>query len=325
MASVYLSTVCCQLLLFFGLGSAFDPIVYNPVESELSTDCQSDDALFDDQLLEALATAHQRLPPQGCLRTTRDSCADILYCNSSASSGYYQIQAANGSQVEVYCDMEGTNCGGDGGWTRVAYLNVNMTDTSSQCPTNFSTETVNDTRVCIKDYEGCVALPTETFGITYSQVCGYARGYSYQSPDAFGGVRASLSGNYVDGVSITYGTPPHHVWTYAAGFSEEGDLPINVNCPCNSNISDPVPVYVGNDYYCEAAFIASNGFGIADPLWDGEMCGGTEGPCCNHTGLPWFIKQLPNHTLGSIEVRVCSDQEASDENIAIENLAVFVK
>ena len=32
MASVYLSTVCCQLLLFFGLGSAFDPIVYNPVE-----------------------------------------------------------------------------------------------------------------------------------------------------------------------------------------------------------------------------------------------------------------------------------------------------
>ena len=55
------------------------------------------------------------------------------------------------------------------------------------------------------------------------------------------------------------------------------------------------------------------------------MCGGTEGPCCNHTGLPWFIKQLPNHTLDSIEVRVCSDQEASDENIAIENLAVFVK
>ena len=64
---------------------------------------------------------------------------------------------------------------------------------------------------------------------------------------------------------------PHHVWTYAAGFSEEGvGTPIIVNCPCNSNIPDSVPVYVGNNYYCEAAFIASNGFGIADPLWDGN-------------------------------------------------------
>ena len=49
MASVYLSAVCCQLLLLFGVGSAFDQIVYKPAESELSTDCPSGDALFDDQ------------------------------------------------------------------------------------------------------------------------------------------------------------------------------------------------------------------------------------------------------------------------------------
>ena len=304
--------------------SAFDPIVYNPVQSELSTDCQSDGALFDDQLLKALTTAHQRLPPQGCLRTTRKSCVDILYCNSSASSGYYQIQAVNGSQVEVYCDMEGTNCGGEGGWTRVAYLNA--TDTSSQCPTNFSIMTVNNECFCIKDHKGCVALPSETFGITYSQVCGYARGYSYNTPDAFErGLNVPVSGNYVDGVSITYGTPPSHVWTYAAGYSEDGTANDMYNCPCNSNIMNPAPTFVGNDYYCEAGGNPQASWFTDDPLWDGEMCRGTEGPCCNHAGLPWFRKPLPNHTLGSIGVRICTDQIAVNENVGLQQFAVFVK
>ena len=148
--------------------------------------------------------------------------------------------------------MEGTNCGGEGGWTRVAYLNV--TDTSSQCPTNFSIMTVDNERFCIKDHEGCVALPSETFGITYSQVCGYARGYSYDSSEAFGdqvrGPNVPVSGNYVDGVSITYGTPSRHVWIYAAGGSEDGNGIASYNCPCNSN---PAPTFVGNDYFCEAA------------------------------------------------------------------------
>ena len=326
MASVYLSAVCCQLLLLFGVGSAFDQIVYKPAESELSTDCPSGDALFDDQLLKALTTAHQRLR---CLRTTRDSCADILYCNSSASSGYYQIQAVNGSQVEVYCDMEGTNCGGEGGWTRVAYLN--MTDTSSQCPTNFSTETVNNTRFCIKNYEGCVALPPETFGITYSQVCGYARGYSFHTPDAFGlGTNEPVSGNYVDGVSITYDTPPRHVWTYAAGVQQNNSnymYPSNT-CPCNiNNTVATVPSYVGNDYYCEAGVdIHPDGeWYTNDPLWDGQMCGGNERPCCSYTGLPWFKKVLPTRTSGSILMRLCTDQCTSDENIGLERFALFVK
>ena len=224
--------------------------------------------------------------------------------------------------------MEGTNCGGEGGWTRVAYLNV--TDTSGQCPTNFSTVAINETRVCTKDQEGCVALLSDTYGITYSQVCGYARGYSYSTPDAFGHVdrepNEPLSGNYVDGVSITYGTPPRHVWTYAAGYSESGIRVDNYNCPCNSNIMSPVPIFVGNDNYCEAGVgTPRSDWYTDDPLWDGEMCRGTEGTCCNRTGLPWFIKQLPSHTIDSIGVRVCTDQVNSDEDIGLEQIAVFVK
>ena len=41
------------------------------------------------------------------------SCYDILQSNSTAPSGYYNIILSNGSQVEVYCDMEGNHCDGE--------------------------------------------------------------------------------------------------------------------------------------------------------------------------------------------------------------------
>ena len=65
-------------------------------------------------------------------RVNYDSCSAILSRTPSASSGYYNIQVANGSVVSVYCDMEGSRCDGEGGWTRVAYLN--MTEPGAVCP-----------------------------------------------------------------------------------------------------------------------------------------------------------------------------------------------
>ena len=38
-----------------------------------------------------------------------------------APSGYYKIQSPNGSLISVYCDMEGSNCDGKGGWMTVGY------------------------------------------------------------------------------------------------------------------------------------------------------------------------------------------------------------
>ena len=46
------------------------------------------------------------------------SCFEILQRPLSAPSGYmyYQIHANNSCvHVQVYCDLEGTNCGGEGG------------------------------------------------------------------------------------------------------------------------------------------------------------------------------------------------------------------
>ena len=51
-------------------------------------------------------------------------CYEIFQNRSFISSGYYKILSSNGSLISVYCDMEGSNCDGKGGWMRVAYLNM---------------------------------------------------------------------------------------------------------------------------------------------------------------------------------------------------------
>ena len=326
---MYSLLVIISLLQWSG---AFNPVVYDAKVSPSSQCGQSDPFEDDQQLMEKLKMIHQQLPPPGC--NPPPTCGDVFRCNSSASSGYYQIQAANGSAVQVYCDMEGTNCGGEGGWMRVAHLNV--TDSSSQCPDGYRVETVNNVTFCIRDtnISMCAPILSESYGLTYSQVCGYVRGYQYGTMDCFNINPSNLSGFYVDGVSITYDTPLRHLWTYAAGLQEEnlmmaGDH-VNTVCPCNTpqaGRTRGTPSFVGNDYYCESGSTnnSQDSWHTNDPLWDGMQCGGDEGPCCNHTGLPWFHKTLSTSTTATITTSVCLNEDTNDENIGIDRLELYVK
>ena len=102
--------------------------------------------------------------------------------------------------------MEGTNCGGEGGWTRVAY--VDMTQTGATCPMELYPENYNNKFYCGNhNTYGCSKAVFPTL-VQYSRVCGRVRGYQYGETRAFSnyGVDTSLTidGNYVDGVSITY-------------------------------------------------------------------------------------------------------------------------
>ena len=291
------------------------PVIHD-AKIPASSQCDESDPFEDDQeLMEKLRIIHQQLPAPGC--NSPSTCIDILRCNSSALSGYYKIQAINGSTVEIYCDMEGTNCGGEGGWMRVAHLN---TESSSQCPVDFKIETDNNKTFCIRadtSNTGCESMQFESLDFTYSQVCGLVRGYSKGSVDGFanseGNARnARLNGVYVDGVSITYGTSFTHLWTYAA-----------CHCPCNNPIQ--APSFVSSDFYCEAGSNEA-GWHTSDPLWNGMQCGGQEVPCCNHTGLPWFHKNTLTSTIAPIKVRVCLDEDTSNnENIGIERLELYIK
>ena len=81
-----------------------------------------------------------------------------------------------GSVVQVYCDMEGTNCGGEGGWRRVAY--INMTQAGATCPVGLNQRSFNNKSYCGNTGPGCIGTMFPTL-VEYSRVCGRVRGYQY--------------------------------------------------------------------------------------------------------------------------------------------------
>ena len=169
----------------------------------------------------------------------------------------------------------------------------------------------------------------------YSKVCGKIIAYQVGSPDTFSEsanrVNVSIETYYVDGISLTHGSPRHHIWTFAAGLDEYPDSFAHSNCPCtdttqSSSATSP-PEYVGADYFCDTGSEAryQNGnFYSDDPLWDGAGCGPLN-VCCSFNNPPWFYKELPQSTTDDIEMRVCKDQDAINEDIAVELISIYVQ
>ena len=307
--------------------SGFPPVTY---PARVSSECGQYDPLQDEQFIKTLDQVHQQLGPPGCNPPRNRSCQDILHCFSSAPSGYYQVAAPNGSLVQVYCDMEETNCGGEGGWTRVAY--VNMSQSGATCPRGLTQKQFSGLTLCSRNNSaGCQSTAFSTLGLNYSQVCGQVRGYQYGAPDAFHPYlfsNASINQAYVDGVSITYGsTTRNHIWTYAGAVNLGQHV---ASCPCNNGSMNITVPYVGSDYYCETGDNDDTccSFGtilLSDPLWDGQQCPGVEAPCCTHPNMPWFNKTLSETTTEDIELRVCADSPVSDEDTPLEVIEIFVR
>ena len=65
----------------------------------------------------------------------------------------------------------------------------------------------------------------------------------------------TVNGVYVDGVSITLSDPHKHIWTYAAGLSDDFQIYEYANCPCARHSALETPVFVGDNYYCESGNI----------------------------------------------------------------------
>ena len=95
---------------------------------------------------------------------------------------------------------------------RLVYFN--MSEPGASCPA--SLQQINTpTKLCgRRTAPGCSGVSFPTDGICYSKVCGQARGYQYYSISAFGESANNINSTYVEGVSIMYGSPRHHLWTY---------------------------------------------------------------------------------------------------------------
>ena len=253
------------------------------------------------------------------------SCQDIKNKKPNSPSGYYHIN----SQI-VYCEM-GELCSTEGGWTRLAYLD--MTDSTEECPPGFNLLQNGDARACGRSAD-CTSIKFPSNGISYSEVCGRVVGYEYGTPNAVDTDyntpedHNDINSNYVDGISITQGFPRKHVWTLMGGFWE--NFPATYNCPCNTPPGDTQDVqsFIGNDYFCESGNPNSNAALVlysSDPLWDGEGCGTQEGDCCAADGLPWFHKTFNYTTTNYLEIRVCGDQPITNEDVPFSFYELYVK
>ena len=310
--------------------SGFTPVIYSSESS--STECGQSYPLQDEKLMAVISQVHQRLGPPGCNPPRNRSCQEILHCFPSAPSGYHEIRVPNGSLVQVYCDMEGTNCGRQGGWMRVAH--VNMSQSGASCPQGLLQKNMSGLTLCGQNATGCQITFFSALGLSYSRVCGQLRGYQDGAPDAFNNynVLSSLKLNqgYVDGASITYDTAvPKHIWTYATGVSlGNNDCATRTcSCPCNANSTAQVPPYVGSDYYCETGYNAAGFqhiFFPNDPLWDGQQCDGVEAPCCTHPNMPWFTKTLNETTTEDIQLRLCNNEGIADEETLLQFIALYI-
>ena len=207
------------------------------------------------------------------------SCNEIYQRNprSRGTVDQYWIKTNEGL-FKVTCNMK-LKCGGvEGGWMQVVDVDMNRDDS---CPGTWRKIT-NPKKLCLGlSTAGCASTSFHVKGVSYDNICGQAKAYQKGTTDAFASKMQSIDGHYVEGISITLGSPCKHVWTYAAGLSDDHDYP-DWNCPC-ATIPDPSPpAFVGNDYYCESGDVGTlndNDYYLSDPLWDGSGCGSGNG-CC---------------------------------------------
>ena len=252
------------------------------------------------------------------------SCRQIFTQFPTSSSRYYVLASDNGStNYSAYCNMDEL-CGSGGGWTRLAYLDMN--DSTVNCPSGLRLYQLGGVRACGRTAShggSCASVQFPSNGIRYSQICGRVTGYKYNSPDALdtaNGNHNNINGPYVDGVSITRGSLRNHVWTLIASWQ-------STYCPCSIGGGFSVQSFVGSHYFCESS---GSGFtyniDISNPFWDGQGCSNNDIACCNAPGIPWFHRDYGSTiTNDYIELRVCGDEGTGNEDAPVGYYEIYVK
>ena len=206
--------------LEYKLGIMIDTAISNTTDETALSDLESRLTSTIQGLLKPIQTQldyHLPPPPGETADDPATSCKDLHYSHH-VPSGYYWIGEI-GSAVRVYCNMSLT-CGNlTGGWMRVA--NIDMTNTSQNCPSGLSL-TTSPKRVCdITSGIGCVSNDFDIHGVQYSHICGRVIGYQKNSLHAFYYHSRGIDADYVFGVSLTHGqSPRQHIWTFAGALDE---------------------------------------------------------------------------------------------------------
>jgi len=212
----------------------------------------------------------------------------------------------------------------NGEWVRIA--EVDMTKSVSQCPPNFTISTIGGLVTCRSlRRTGCSSTFFNTFGMNFSKMYGKVIGYQYLRTNSFFNYNRgnnTIDDPYVDGVSLTYGYPRQHIWTFASDTDHSTSF-----CPCSNSPDVDIPDFIEEDYFCDSGILLENQdytCAFSNPLWDGERCSPNYG-CCSHKCPPWFYKELGDVSSGPIELRVCKDQANTNEDILIQTIELYIR
>ena len=260
--------------------------------------------------------------------------SENIYLHELGTAHSCKISNVFGQVSDQYCNMDLVGCGSEGGWMRVA--NLDMTQPNQECPPGFRNFTASGKRLCGRPGPGgCVSVKFPTNNNLYSRVSGRVIAYQDKSPDAqcpYTGRHTdkqshTLEEVYIDGVSITHGSPRQHIWSFvASSLVTSGDCH---GCKCYSQ--DTVTVtrvpFIGRKFFCDSGTETHDSgtvFHPTNPLWDGQGCSQNNG-CCTFNNPPWFCSELDQRTSDDIELRLCADEPTHNEDIPIEIIELYVQ
>ena len=245
-----------------------------------------------------------------------ESCNAINTFSLPFSSGEYTIKTSTGHTI-MSCMLFPSCNNMTGGWRRVAYLNTDDT-IMPQCPNGLEARTTPPScRLPASIVDGCSSVKTYQTEGSYNCISGRIIAHQSGNPDAFtkgdGNTRSetTLDGNYVDGVSLTYGNNSNHIWTFTAAIINTGQA---TNCYKCNNLK---PSFVADDYSCEVTPQCFSNTNVCHgPLWNGgEQCDGGS----------TFYRHLLEPTSADIEMRVCRDQVQTDEDFSLNVIEIYVR
>ena len=215
-------------------------------------------------------------------------------------------------------------CGGSG-WRRVAY--INMRDPNTTCPDQWRLYEQRSLRLCGRQTYAafsCDSVQFGTGGRAYTKVCGRITGYQYGSPDGAAHSSTLINEAYLDGISVTYGQPRKHIWSFFA-------VDKSARC-CSENHMNKTKLlsFVGNQSFCDTGNVNDasrwqNVLFTNHPLWEGVAGCAYSATCCHVHSGPWFQTSLPAPTASDIEVRICSDQHTDNEDTPLELVEIYVQ
>ena len=223
-----------------------------------------------------------------------DSCASVSSSSPLFSSGQYRIHNPDGSYSLAYCNMTLT-CGGlTGGWRRVAYLNLSDQEDNG-CPSGFE---YHNSMSCRRSSSsaGCSPVAYKTRNISFTQVCGTIIAQVVGTPDGFR--NGSIDENDMDNISLTFGSPRNHLWSYPVLH--------------NGNWKDCMkskPGIVSSHFFCFSPDFSS-----------GMVC--SERGCSEN----WFYRHFEESiTHSNIELSVCRSQSRNYEDIHLMHIEIYVQ